>query len=500
MRLFSLLFDSGISCPENLFNIDITSIETRSADVSAGCLFICIKGTKFDSHTLICDVLKKGAVAIIADSDADIPNAERLPLIRVDNTRKAMAYLYATYYKNPQRKLKIIGITGTNGKTTTAKMLYEILRGAGKSAGLIGTLGCFSRSGTINIRSGNRLANMTTPDPQELYNILSVMVEDKVEYVVMEVTSHALALYKLLPIEFEFALFTNLTRDHLDFHTDMESYYLAKRSLFERCNRAIVNIDNIYGKRLCEEIEFPITCTQNGGVASFCATEIRYNGCMGIEYKLSSRIARMYVRLLIPGSFTVMNSLMAIACALELGIPPITVKRSLKLLSGTDGRLQRVDLGDGADISVFIDYAHTPDALENLIKSARGFISKDKRLVVLFGCGGERDRDKRRIMGHISSTLSDMTVITSDNPRSEDPEAIIRDILSGVDKESEYIVIPDRRKAITYAVVNANDGDVILLAGKGHEAYEIVGNEKRDFSEVAIVHKAYQIRKNQHKE
>ena len=497
MTLFSLLSEANILCPEHLANIEISGIETNADNVKNGSLFICIKGTRFDSHTLISTVLKKGAVAIVADESARIENESAYPLIRVKNTRSAMSYIYAALYGNPQGRLKFIGITGTNGKTTTAKMLYEILRGAGRSVGLIGTLGCISRSGKLNIRSGNKLANMTTPDPSELYKILSVMADDGVEYVIMEVTSHALALQKTDPIEFEFALFTNLTRDHLDFHGNMESYYTAKRSLFDKSKRAIINIDGYYGKRLASEIDYPVTCTQNGAFATYSATDMKLCGCEGIEYKLHSRLMRLYVRLQIPGSFSVMNSLMAIACASEIGVSAISIKRTLRSLSGTDGRLQRVDLGRDADISVFIDYAHTPDALENLLVSAKGFTDKDKRLVVLFGCGGERDREKRKIMGHIASSLADMTIITSDNPRSEDPEAIIREILLGVDKESCYIVIPDRRRAIEYAVTNASVGDVILLAGKGHETYEIVGNEKRDFCESQIVLDAHKKRKNQ---
>lgn len=489
MTLFSLLSDSGIECPDGLLNIEISKIVTDSKDVSDGCLFICIRGTRFDSHSLIREVVRRGAAAVVVDADAS--GFSDLPIIRVENTRSAIAKLYAAFYKNPQRRLKFIGVTGTNGKTTTSKILYEILKFSGVRVGLIGTVGCVSASGRLDIRSGNKLANMTTPDPCELYKILSVMAEDNVEYVIMEVTSHALALRKVEPIEFEFALFTNLSQDHLDFHGDMESYFEAKKALFSKCKRAVINCDNAYGRRLAEEIDHPLTCTREGRCASYSATEIRYNGYSGLEYKLNSRGLRLRVRTQIPGSFTVMNSLMAIACASELGIPAVVIKRAMMSISGTDGRLERVDLGRSADLAVFIDYAHTPDALENLIRSARGFTKKNNRLVVLFGCGGERDRDKRRIMGHIASSLADMTIITSDNPRGEDPDGIICDIMRGVNKECRHAVIPDRREAIRFAVMNALSGDIILLAGKGHESYEIVGNEKRTFSEKQIVIDAF---------
>lgn len=491
MKLFSLLFKSGIECPENLSDIEISSIVTNSSDVKEGCLFICIKGVKFDSHTLINEVIERGAAAIVADADSAYCDDCDFPVIRVENTRAAMASVYAAWYGNPQKKLKFIGVTGTNGKTTTAKMIYEILRFAGMSVGLIGTVGCISTSGKLDIRSGNKLANMTTPDPSELYKILSVMVQDKVEYVIMEVTSHALALKKVQPIEFDFALFTNLSQDHLDFHGDIESYYAAKKILFLKSKKAIINCDNFYGRRLASEIDYPITCSQEGRVATYTATEIKFNGYFGLEYKLNSRKARLRVKTQIPGNFTVMNSLMAICCASEIGVSPNVLRRAMMSISGTDGRLQRIDLGHKADFAVFIDYAHTPDALENLILSARGFINKYGKLTVLFGCGGDRDRQKRRIMGHIASTLADITIITSDNPRGEDPADIISDIMCGVDKESRHIVISDRREAIKYAVLNARAGDIVLLCGKGHESYEIVGNEKKYFSERQIVLDAY---------
>ncbi len=494
MKLYSLLNEAGIDCPRYPCDTEITKIETNSESVTDGCLFICIKGTKFDSHTLIRSVLARGASAVIAQYGADVGDALGLPIIFVRDTRAAMAHLYAAYYGNPQKRLKFIGITGTNGKTTTSKMLYEILLSAGKSVGLIGTVGSISRSGKIDIRSANGLANMTTPDPAELYKILSVMAEDKVEYVVMEVTSHALALRKVAPIFFDYALFTNLSQDHLDFHGDMEAYFGAKRALFSRCKRAIINADNFYGRRLAMEIYCPITCTESGRVASYSATEIRHNGYEGLEYKLSSRRLRLRVKTSIPGSFTVMNSLMAIACAAELGVSDTVIKNAMLSLSGTDGRLQRVELGEKADFAVFIDYAHTPDALENLLRSARGFAESRGKITVLFGCGGERDREKRRIMGHIASSLADMTVVTSDNPRSEDPDAIIGDIMLGVDKESKFVIIPDRREAIKYAVCSAVTGEIILLAGKGHEVYEICGHEKRAFSEAEIVRDAFKMK------
>ena len=490
MRLEALLLGAGYNFPENFKDIEIRNITPSSRDVKEGDMFVCIAGLHADGHNFIDDARLRGAAVIVADKSKEKDISCDTPILFVDDTRMALSRLVASFYANPQKNLKIIGITGTNGKTTTARMLYEILKKYGLRCGLIGTTGNFAPSGRLDIRSADECANMTTPDPSELYKILSVMVSDRTEYVVMEVSSHSLTQKRVEPIEFEIAIFTNLTRDHLDFHGDMENYFLAKSQLFLKCKKAIINIDDMYGRRLSDSLSSPIKCSAEGREAQYMATEIKYMGESGVEYKLSSRLSNIRVRTSIPGRFTVYNSLMAIASATEIGVPTSIVRYAMMSLAGSDGRIERVDIGD-APFSVFIDYAHTPDALENLLRCAISFKKKRNRIVLLFGCGGDRDREKRKIMGSVASSLADFVIITSDNPRSEDREKIIFDILLGVDKESRYTVIPDRAEAIKYAIDNARAGDIILLAGKGHEKYEISGGQKIYFNEREIVQKAY---------
>lgn len=491
MKLHTLLTGAGICCPENKKNIDIQSIVSSSKKAFADSMFVCLRGLHSDGHSYIEDARRRGAKIIIAQNGR-IPKGNCTDdIVFVDNTRAALANLLAVFYGEPQKSMKIIGITGTNGKTTTSRMLYEILKKWGRRCGYIGTVGSVAPSGRLDIVSDDACANMTTPDPEELYKILSVMKNDGAEYVVMEVSSHSLFLDKVIPIKFEYGIFTNLTEDHLDFHKDMESYYIAKKKLFSQSNKSIINIDDMYGRRLEKELLSPIRVTAEGREAQYMATEIKYSGYSGLEYKLYSRLANLRVRTSIPGRFTVYNSLMAIACAIEIGVPVSVIRYAMLEMKGTDGRLERVELPSNADFSVFIDYAHTPDALENLLKCAISFKNKRNRIVLLFGCGGDRDRDKRKIMGRIATNLADVTIITSDNPRSEEREKIIFDILLGVDKESNYKVISDRREAIRYAIMNAKAGDIILLAGKGHENYEIVKNSKNYFNEREIVISSY---------
>lgn len=491
MKLSEIVKNTDIICPVSFVDIEISGVTMDTSCICGGEIFVCISGFHTDGHKFIADALRKGASAVIAEATSAVDAPCDTPILFSSDTRRALAILSAAFYGDPQKRLKIIGITGTNGKTTTARMLLEMLKHGGKRVGLIGTTGNYSPSGRLDITSGDERANMTTPDPEELYKILKVMEDDGAEYVVMEVTSHALALSKTCPIEFEYAIFTNLTQDHLDLHKNMENYYLAKKQLFLQSKHAIINVDDPYGRRLCRELKHPIRCTCEGRDARYMAGNIRYKGYRGLEYKLYSVFLNIRISTSIPGSFTVTNSLLAGACATEIGISPKAVKSAMLDLGGTDGRLERVMLPHMADICVFIDYAHTPDALENLLRCALSFKRHNERVVLLFGCGGDRDRDKRKIMGRIASALADSIIITSDNPRNEKPENIISDIMEGVDKESDHTVICDRREAIRHAVLTAKAGDVILLAGKGHEKYEIDLFGKHYFSEKEVVLEAY---------
>jgi UDP-N-acetylmuramoyl-L-alanyl-D-glutamate--2,6-diaminopimelate ligase len=476
-------------------SIDITGICPESSRVKPGDIFFAIEGLHTDGHKFISDAVKRGAEAVAVTESAvneGRVNVDRIdvPVIIFEDTRKAIASAYSAWYGEPQKKLKIIGVTGTNGKTSVSRLIYEILNSADKPCGLIGTTGSRSHKREINIRANDPNANMTTPDPEELYAILSEMVGDGCEYAVMEVTSHALALRKVEPITFEISVFTNLSEDHLDLHGDMESYFRAKASLFEKSRRAVINYDDYYGRLLADKIKIPIsTCSSEGRLASFVAEDLHLLGERGIEYKLTSRDLRLRVRSPLVGGFNIMNTMQAAVTSHIMGADAASIKDTLAHFGGISGRLERVKLGSKLDFSVFIDYAHTPDALANLLRAARSFARHGERIVLLFGCGGDREKQKRPLMGKIAASMADYVVITSDNSRSEEPRAIIDDILSGIDKycSGTYTVIDDRRAAIEYVIKNARRGDIILLAGKGHEEYEIDRMGKRAFSEKEIV-------------
>ncbi len=485
MRLSELLACAGIKFDGKYGDIDVTDIFINSKKVTEGSMYICLRGNRADGHFHAHEAVARGASVIVAQEKINTD----IPVVYVDDTRSASAYIYSAFYGHPQNDMKIIGVTGTNGKTTTSRMIYEILRFSGKNTGLIGTTGVFLNDAPIDIRSDNECANLTTPDPSELYRIFSVMRARGAEFVVMEVSSHALWYYKVAPVRFSVGVFTNLTPEHLDLHGDMESYFLTKSRLFSQSSLAVVNCDDPYGKRLCKAYKHKvISCSAQGEGGLVSAEQVTLSPD-GIEYRLSHPKVRARIRCSIPGEFTVMNTIEAAVCAHELGICTRNIQGGLLHLSGVEGRMQRVRVGSHANFSVYIDYAHTPDALKNLLRAARGFAEKKSRIVLLFGCGGDRDRYKRASMGRIASSMADLVIITSDNSRSEDPSDIISEILSGVDKESAFTVIEDRASAIEYAIKNARAGDVILLAGKGHENYEIDKDGKKYFCERELVEK-----------
>jgi UDP-N-acetylmuramoyl-L-alanyl-D-glutamate--2,6-diaminopimelate ligase len=458
---------------------EIRSITADIGQVGQGSLYVCHRRDIAQVSRLLKEARAAGAVSVAAVGEPDI---------RCEDTRRMLSYSVARFYGDPHKKLRVIGVTGTNGKTSVSRLIYEILNSADKPCGLIGTTGSRSHKREINIRSNDPNANMTTPDPEELYAILSEMVGDGCEYAVMEVTSHALALGKVEPIDFEIGVFTNLSEDHLDFHGDMDSYFAAKSLLFKKCRSAVINYDDRYGRRLADKIEIPtFRCSAEGRATDCYAEDVKLRSSFGIEYKLVSSAMRLRVRSLLSGSFNVMNTMQAALTAHLVGVKVADIKETLASFSGVAGRLERVKTESKTDFSVYIDYAHTPDALENLIRTARSFAARGQRIVLLFGCGGDREKQKRAIMGNIATSMADLAIITSDNSRSERAEDIIADILSGVVADATYTVIVDRREAIEYAIKNARRGDIILLAGKGHEEYEIDGEGKKPFSEKKIV-------------
>ncbi len=486
MRLCELC--QGMEIPCGCENIEISGVKTDSRFVEKGDLFVCIRGLHEDGHDYIADAAARGASAVVVCEDYG--GISELPFVKTDDTRVRVAEIYHTWYQKPADKLHLVAVTGTNGKTSVTFMLKAIFEAAMFRCGLIGTVSCYSGERRLVSNATNPLANMTTPDPEELYRMLAEMAADGVEYVFMEVTSHALALGKPDALHFDAAVFTNLTPEHLDFHGDMSSYYECKKRLFSLCDKAIVNVDDRYGATLAKQIPCTVfTCSAKGTEADFTATEIRDIGVDGSEYRLNGDMCRFAVRIPIPGGFSVINSLEAASCALALGISPSVIKTALGTLAGVSGRMERVKLGVVADYSVFIDYAHTPDALENLLLTASAIRTADERLVLLFGCGGDRDKSKRRTMGELAAKYADFVIATSDNSRSEEPMAILCEMEEGLG-DCDHVIIKDRRRAIEFAIREAHSGDIILLAGKGHEEYEIDRNGRHRFSEKEIAAEA----------
>lgn len=476
--------------------IEITGICPDSSRVERGNLFVAIKGLKSDGHAYIDEAIEKGASALVVERQAvdegrfDLRKI-KVPIIICENTRRLMSYLFSEWYGKPQLSLKMIGVTGTNGKTSVSRLIYEMLIRSGRRCALVGTVGCKTYKRELTLKNPDPNANMTTPDPEQLFEFLSEAVADGCEYAVMEVTSHALYFDKVAPITFDVSVFTNLSEDHLDLHGDMDSYFAAKSKLFSQSRRAVINYDDRYGRLLAEKINIPaLLCTMEGRDTGCSAEEVRLLGESGIEYKLTCRDLRLRVRSPLLGRFNVMNTMQAALAVRLLGLSVSEIKDGLAHFLGVEGRLERLKFDESVDFTVYLDYAHTPDALENLLRTARGFAHPGQRIVLLFGCGGDRDTHKREIMGRIATNMADMVIITSDNSRSESASRIIDDILMGIDEScsASYTIIENRREAIEYAIMNARRGDVILLAGKGHEEYEITGEGRRHFSEREIAH------------
>ena len=487
MKLNELLQRAGILplAEKEIGELEITGIASHSQRVKKGDLFVALRGLTCDGTQYVADAFLHGAAFVLSER-----SLEGKRVLKVENARLALAMLWNAWYGDPAKNMSLIGITGTNGKTSTATMLYHVLTRAGFRCGLIGTVECRCGEVELHEREEEGLANMTTPDPEELYRTLARMRDMGATHVVMEVTSHALALEKVAPLRFSRAIFTNLSADHLDFHGDMESYFLEKKKLFERCDSAVLSYSTSYGIRLAQGLECPFL-----ELSPPTVREIAYHGAKGVSFLLRySKGKEQALHIPVPGAFTVENAGLAALCAYSLGVDMPRIQAALADFPGVRGRMERICAEKG-DVHVFLDYAHTPDALEKLLVSARGFAAPHQRIVVLFGCGGERDKGKRKEMGRIASRLADLVILTSDNARGEDPDVILEQILRGVDKEKPYIVIKDRRLAIAYAIDNARAGDVLLLAGKGHEEYEIRGKNRLPFSERQIVAECLALRK-----
>lgn len=477
MTLSELLKDVNIKKIDGGGSMKISGIACDSRKVKPGNVFVCITGYETDGHKYAKSAVENGAVAVVAEHD--LPTVDVLCVI-VDNTRKAMSEMAATFYDYPYKKFKLIGITGTNGKTTTTYLIKSILEHLGKKVGLIGT-------------NQNMIGDMimetsrTTPDSLELMQLFDMIASHNVDYVVMEVSSHALALDRVTACTFDVGAFTNITQDHLDFHKTMEEYLAAKSILFNICNTGVVNKDDARSEYLIENARCRNMITY--GINQDCdlkASNIILNED-GVKFDINYSGMEEHVDLPIPGEFSVYNALTAIGCCMAENIPLDLAVDGLHSAKGVKGRIEIVRT-PGTNYTVIIDYAHTPDGLLNVINAIRGFAKG--RIVTLFGCGGDRDASKRPIMGKIAGELSDFCIVTSDNPRTEDPEKIIKQVVEGVKQtDCDYEVITNRFSAIEYALDHAKKNDIILLAGKGHETYQVLGKDTIKFDEREIVQK-----------
>lgn len=470
MKLELLL--RGIRVKNEYDDVEIKEVSSDSRTVKKDSVFVCIKGRNFDSHIVAPQIEKMGVYAFIVEHDVGVKNQ-----IIVDNTRKAYAIMCANFYGGPAQSLKIIGITGTNGKTTTAFLIKNILEDAGHKTGLIGTI-------EYSVGDGEKYEGLTTPTSEQLSEIFAKMVENNCEYCVMEVSSQALAQQRAFGVQFTCAVFTNLTQDHLDYHGDMQSYASAKKELFRNTKTAIINLDDEYASFMTEGTECDVvTYSTSNCEANYTAENVKLkNNSVQYEFVGNALIGR--VSLGIPGRFSVYNSMAATSCALALGISLGDIIISLSKSKGVSGRAQVLDTD--TPFTVMIDYAHSPDSLKNILSTLHEF--KKGKIITVFGCGGDRDKTKRPKMGEIAAQLSDIAVVTSDNPRTENPSEIIQDILQGIqNKKCKIKVIENRTKAIEYALSVAQPNDVVLLAGKGHETYQIIGTEKIHYDEQEIV-------------
>lgn len=471
MRLSRLLQGLETSAPVGSADPEIRALASDSREVREGTLFVCLAGERADGHLFAKEALARGAAAVLAERPLDLGDA---PLVLVPSTRRALAELALRMEENPQDRLRLVGVTGTNGKTTVSFLLASILEAAGEKAGLLGTVGAWA--------GGERLVDtgLTTPGPIPLARTLREMADAGCSTVVMEVSSHALDQERVGGLRFSAAAFTNLSRDHLDYHPDMEAYFQAKARLFSERLRedgwAITNADDPWARRLQTQRLSRFSRERSEAEIFVKVARLRLEGT---ELEVETPHGSLCIRSPLVGAFNVENLLCAVGLAQALGLPNQAIEQGLAASSGAPGRLERVE---GGNVSVFVDYAHTEAALRVALETLRR--TGPRRLTVVFGCGGDRDRGKRAPMGE-AAALADRIFVTSDNPRTEDPAAIVEEILVGVRRTGhpQVTVEVDRRRAIERAIATAEPGEAVLIAGKGHEDYQIVGHEKRHFDD-----------------
>ncbi|OYD06616.1 UDP-N-acetylmuramoyl-L-alanyl-D-glutamate--2,6-diaminopimelate ligase [Paludifilum halophilum] len=493
MKLSTLIDSLVLARVTGDAEVEITGIETDSRKLKPGDLFIALRGFSVDGHRFVSQAVERGAAAVMVEEDAEVP--ADVPQVCVPDTRRAMAVVAAVFFRHPTRDLKLLGVTGTNGKTTTAHLIRHLLQSGGDDTGLIGT---------IHMQIGEDIypVKNTTPESVDLQRSFRKMADAGCRYAVIEASSHALDMGRTWGCEFRTAIFTNLTQDHLDYHETMERYRDAKGLLFSQLgnryedsgddgNLAVLNADDPVSAHYARMTPAQVITYGIEKKADVRAENIRFHPG-GTCFTLSTWMGDVEIDMKLMGTFSVYNALAASTVALAEGMTPDAVRDALQRMEGVDGRFQRVDAGQS--YTVLVDYAHTPDSLKNVLATIREFAEGAVTCVV--GCGGDRDRTKRPLMASIAAEYSDKVVITSDNPRTEDPQRIIEDMMEGLKEvpEEKYTAVLDREAAIRRAVEEAEDRDVILIAGKGHETYQEVNGVRYDFDDRETARKAIQQR------
>lgn len=491
MELINLLYETGIKCPKDMERTEISGVVTDSRNAKKGCLFVCLEGNHTDGHIYAAEAVLKGASALVCDPHKEVVVqnlSDTIPILSAKDCRAALSRLSANFYRHPAKEMTMFGVTGTNGKTTVTHMVRGIQQTAGNPCGLIGTISYVYGDEKLE-------ADRTTPDSCFMQGLLRSMADSGVLHCAMEVSSHGLCLNRVDDIPFSYGAFTNLTVDHLDFHGGMEQYYQAKKRLFSLVTKgAIINVDDGYGSRLYEELleekkqglrSFELwSCSLKNPDAAVYMRPVAYttSGCSAQVFCRGKQVGDLHLAM--AGQFALYNALVAAAMNMAEGVSFDQIKRGLEEMEGVAGRFQLVKNEKG--IVAIVDYCHTPDALENALKTAR---SLDKgKLICVFGCGGDRDKTKRPLMGTIAGRYSDYCIVTSDNPRTEDQKVIASEILSGLKNTGcPYQTIEKRRDAIQLAIDMYTPGDIILIAGKGHESYQIIGSSKTYFSDYETV-------------
>lgn len=481
MNLKEILYGISYESIQGNCNVEIEAINYDSRIKTRNGLFICIEGYTVDGHSYISSAIENGAVAIVVQKQVDLMIPPHIKVVKVEDTRHSMALIAANFYHHPSLAMDLIGITGTNGKTTTAHLIAWILESVSKKIGVIGT---------IENRIGDRIikSERTTPESLDLQRLLHTMKLENVSHTIMEVSSHALALKRVSGVRYRIGLFTNLTQDHLDFHKTFENYIEAKAKLFNMCDIGIINKDDPYADAMMEAGDCQYYTFAIDQPADFKGENIIITSA-GVDFILVTKDGMFPVSMPIPGKFSVYNALGAIAATSLMGISMQDIIAALVSVPGVPGRVQNIPTT--RDFSVIVDYAHTPDGLENVLKTVKEFAKAD--IITVFGCGGDRDKTKRPIMGKIAGEYSNYTILTSDNPRSEDPEEILSHIEAGMKETGKnYVKVSNREEAIKRAIEIAKKDDVIVIAGKGHEDYQILKDRIIHFDDVEIAKKYLQ--------